>query len=120
MSVSAMTRKTTLTALAAAGALALVASAAAAQPFYKAPPAQDWDGMWMIQNAPEALKTTDGKTPPMTAEASKLYKAHLAARKAGKPTGLPATEPVATFPVELRGTEVYVDVTTTLNGVTPQ
>ena len=40
--------------------------------------------------------------------------------RTGKPTGLPATEPVATFPVELRGTDVYVDVTTTLNGVTPQ
>jgi 3-phenylpropionate/trans-cinnamate dioxygenase ferredoxin subunit len=40
--------------------------------------------------------------------------------RTGKPTGLPATEPVATFPVEVRGTEVYVDVTTTLNGVTPQ
>lgn len=44
--------------------------------------------------------------------------------RTGKPTGLPATEPVATFPVELRPTdtgdvEVYVDVTTTLNGVTP-
>ena len=39
--------------------------------------------------------------------------------RTGKPTGLPATEPVATFPVEVRGTEVYVDVTTTLNGVTP-
>jgi 3-phenylpropionate/trans-cinnamate dioxygenase ferredoxin subunit len=40
--------------------------------------------------------------------------------RTGKPTGLPATEPVATFPVEVRGTDVYVDVTTTLNGVTPQ
>ena len=40
--------------------------------------------------------------------------------RTGKPTGLPATEPVATFPVDVRGTEVYVDVTTTLNGVTPQ
>jgi 3-phenylpropionate/trans-cinnamate dioxygenase ferredoxin subunit len=43
----------------------------------------------------------------------------------GKPTGLPATEPVATFPVEVRATpdgsrEIYVDITTTLNGVTPQ
>jgi hypothetical protein len=77
-------------ALIAAAALALlgptlVASGASAQPFYKAPPAQDWDGMWMIQNAPEALKATDGKLPPMTAEASKIYKEHLAARKAGKP-----------------------------------
>jgi len=35
----------------------------------------------------------------------------------GKPTCLPATEPVATFPVELRGDDVFVDVSTTLNGV---
>jgi 3-phenylpropionate/trans-cinnamate dioxygenase ferredoxin subunit len=40
--------------------------------------------------------------------------------RTGKPTGLPATEPVATFPVEVRGDEIYVDTTTTLNGVTPQ
>jgi 3-phenylpropionate/trans-cinnamate dioxygenase ferredoxin subunit len=45
--------------------------------------------------------------------------------RTGKPTGLPATEPVATFPTEIRaasdGTrDVYVDTDTTLNGVTPQ
>ncbi len=40
--------------------------------------------------------------------------------RTGKPTGLPATEPVATFPAEVRGTDIYVDITTTLNGVTPQ
>jgi len=39
--------------------------------------------------------------------------------RTGKPTGLPATEPVATFPVEVRADGVYVDTTTTLNGVTP-
>jgi 3-phenylpropionate/trans-cinnamate dioxygenase ferredoxin component len=44
--------------------------------------------------------------------------------RTGKPTGLPATEPVATFPVEVRETsagtpDVYVDTTTTLNGVPP-
>jgi 3-phenylpropionate/trans-cinnamate dioxygenase ferredoxin subunit len=44
--------------------------------------------------------------------------------RTGKPTGLPATEPVATFPIEVRvtpdgTTDVYVDTTTTLNGVTP-
>jgi 3-phenylpropionate/trans-cinnamate dioxygenase ferredoxin component len=39
--------------------------------------------------------------------------------RTGKPTGLPATEPVATFPIEVRGDDVYVDVTETLNGVTP-
>jgi 3-phenylpropionate/trans-cinnamate dioxygenase ferredoxin subunit len=44
--------------------------------------------------------------------------------RTGKPTGLPATEPVATFPIEVRddadGPAIYVDITTTLNGVTPQ
>jgi len=40
--------------------------------------------------------------------------------RTGKPTGLPATEPVATFAAELRGEDIYVDITTTLNGVTPQ
>lgn len=39
--------------------------------------------------------------------------------RTGKPTHFPATEPVATFPVEVRGDELYVDITTTLNGVTP-
>ena len=44
--------------------------------------------------------------------------------RTGKPTNFPATEPVTTFPVELRPTDsgdldVYVDVATTLNGVTP-
>ena len=39
--------------------------------------------------------------------------------RTGQPSGLPATEPVATFPVELRDGDVYVDVESTLNGVTP-
>ena len=39
--------------------------------------------------------------------------------RTGKPTTFPATEPVATFPVEVRGTDVYVDITRTLNGVHP-
>jgi 3-phenylpropionate/trans-cinnamate dioxygenase ferredoxin subunit len=44
--------------------------------------------------------------------------------RTGKPTGLPATEPVATFPLEVRAnadgtSDIYVDTTTTLNGVTP-
>ena len=39
--------------------------------------------------------------------------------RTGKPTHLPATEPVATFPVEVRGGDVYVDATETLNGVRP-
>jgi 3-phenylpropionate/trans-cinnamate dioxygenase ferredoxin component len=40
--------------------------------------------------------------------------------RTGQPTGLPATVAVATFPVEVRGDDVFVDTTTTLNGVTPQ
>ena len=43
--------------------------------------------------------------------------------RTGKPTNLPATEPVSTFPVEIRDADgspaVWVDVETTLNGVTP-
>jgi 3-phenylpropionate/trans-cinnamate dioxygenase ferredoxin subunit len=38
--------------------------------------------------------------------------------RTGEPTGLPATEPVATFPVELRGGDIYVS-TTPSNGVNP-
>jgi len=43
--------------------------------------------------------------------------------RTGKPTGLPATEPVATFPVEVRDVDgqqtVWVDIEQSLNGVTP-
>ncbi len=39
--------------------------------------------------------------------------------RTGKPIGPPATDPVATFPVEVRDSGVYVDVSTSLNGVTP-
>jgi 3-phenylpropionate/trans-cinnamate dioxygenase ferredoxin component len=39
--------------------------------------------------------------------------------RTGKPTHLPATEPVATFPVEVRDGDVYVEATETLNGVRP-
>jgi 3-phenylpropionate/trans-cinnamate dioxygenase ferredoxin subunit len=39
--------------------------------------------------------------------------------RTGKPTNLPATEPVSTFPVEVRDGDVFVDVTETLNGVEP-
>ena len=39
--------------------------------------------------------------------------------RTGKPTSLPATEPVATFPIEVRGSDVFVDTDSTLNGVTP-
>jgi 3-phenylpropionate/trans-cinnamate dioxygenase ferredoxin component len=35
--------------------------------------------------------------------------------RTGKPSGLPATEPVATYPVRVDGDDVLVDVTTPLN-----
>ncbi len=38
--------------------------------------------------------------------------------RTGEPTGLPATEPVATFPVDIRDGDIYVSTTPT-NGVTP-
>ena len=38
--------------------------------------------------------------------------------RTGEPTGLPATEPVATFPVEIRDGDIYVS-TTPKNGVMP-
>ena len=71
----------------ALGAAALLAlgSSAVAQPIFHPPAGQDFQGVWLIQNAPTALKTVDGKLPSMTAEAAKTYKAHMAARKAGKP-----------------------------------
>ncbi|NUR06979.1 MAG: non-heme iron oxygenase ferredoxin subunit [Nocardioidaceae bacterium] len=37
--------------------------------------------------------------------------------RTGKPTGLPATEPVPIFPVKVEGDDVLVDVTTPLNDV---
>jgi 3-phenylpropionate/trans-cinnamate dioxygenase ferredoxin subunit len=39
--------------------------------------------------------------------------------RTGKPTGFPATDPVATFPVDVRPDGVYVDASRTLNGVRP-
>lgn len=81
--------KTIIGALSAAAVAALSASAlsgpAAAQPIYHPPAGQDFQGVWLIQTPPAALMTVEGKLPPMTPEAVKLYKAHLAARKAGKP-----------------------------------
>ena len=38
--------------------------------------------------------------------------------RTGEPTGLPATEPVAIFPVEIRGGGIYLS-TTPSNGVNP-
>ena len=39
--------------------------------------------------------------------------------RTGKPIGPPATEPVATFAVQVRGGDIYVDTSEPLNGVHP-
>lgn len=39
--------------------------------------------------------------------------------RTGKPSGFPATEPIATFAVEVRDDGLYVDVATSTNGVVP-
>jgi 3-phenylpropionate/trans-cinnamate dioxygenase ferredoxin subunit len=38
--------------------------------------------------------------------------------RTGKPTGLPATEPIPVYPVEIRDGDVYISLTPS-NGVTP-
>ena len=60
-------------------------STALAQPIYHPPAAQDFQGVWLIQGDRATIKTLDGKLPPMLPAAAKVYAAHLAARKAGKP-----------------------------------
>ena len=76
--------KTSAGALAAA-ALLVLAPQAQAQPIYHPPAGQDVQGVWLIQAPAGALKTLEGQLPPLKPEAAKVYKDHLAARKAGKP-----------------------------------
>jgi hypothetical protein len=41
-------------------------------------------GVWVLQAPPAAIRTADGKLPPMTAAGAKLYRQRIAERKAGK------------------------------------
>jgi hypothetical protein len=41
-------------------------------------------GMWLISGPIDTIRTVDGKLPPMTAAAQKLYRQRIAERKAGK------------------------------------
>ena len=85
--------------------------------------ARDGDEVFAIQDlcSHAAVALSEGEVEDCTVECW-LHGSRFDLRT-GKPTGLPATEPVATFPVEVRdtpdGPDVYVDTTTTLNGVTP-
>lgn len=81
--------------------------------------ARDGDEVFALQDlcSHAAVSLSEGEVADCTVECW-LHGSTFDLRT-GKPTSLPATEPVATFPVEVRDGEIYVDVTTTLNGVTP-
>ena len=81
--------------------------------------ARDGDEVFALQNlcSHAAVQLSEGEVENGTVECW-LHGSRFDLRT-GKPTGLPATEPIATFPVDVRDGDIYVDVTTTLNGVTP-
>jgi 3-phenylpropionate/trans-cinnamate dioxygenase ferredoxin subunit len=81
--------------------------------------ARDGDEVFALQDlcSHAAVQLSEGEVADCTIECW-LHGSTFGLRT-GKPTSLPATEPVATFPVEVRDGDIYVDVTTTLNGVTP-
>lgn len=85
--------------------------------------ARDGDEVFAIQDqcSHAAVALSEGEVEDCTVECW-LHGSRFDLRT-GKPTGLPATEPVATFPVDVRddagSLTVWVDTDTTLNGVTP-
>jgi len=85
--------------------------------------ARDGDEVFALEDqcSHAAVALSDGEVADCTVECW-LHGSRFDLRT-GKPIGLPATEPVATFPIELRERDgqrdVYVDTDTTLNGVTP-
>jgi 3-phenylpropionate/trans-cinnamate dioxygenase ferredoxin subunit len=81
--------------------------------------ARDGDEVFALQDqcSHAAVSLSEGEVSDCTVECW-LHGSRFDLRT-GKPTGLPATVPVATFPVDLRDGDVYVDTTTTLNGATP-
>jgi hypothetical protein len=56
-----------------------------AQGIYTPPPAQNFEGVWLIQGDHSVIKTVDGRLPPLTGAAATRYAAAVRARKAGKP-----------------------------------
>lgn len=81
--------------------------------------ARDGDEVFALQDlcSHAAVQLSEGEVADCTIECW-LHGSTFDLRT-GKPTTFPATESVATFPVEVRDGDIYVDVTTTLNGVTP-
>jgi hypothetical protein len=58
---------------------------ACAQAIYNPPPAQNFEGVWLIQGDHSVIKTIEGRLPPMTPAAAARYAAAVQARRAGKP-----------------------------------
>ena len=85
--------------------------------------ARDGDEFFALQDlcSHAAVSLSEGEVADCTVECW-LHGSRFDLRT-GKPTTFPATEPVATFAVEVRDTPdggyVYIDTATTLNGVTP-
>ncbi len=71
-----------LTGLAALGAAAGVTGA---QAIYNPPPAQNLEGVWLIEGEHSAIRTLDGRLPPLNPAAATRYAAAVKARQAGKP-----------------------------------
>jgi len=61
------------------------AGAAHAQAIYTPPPGQNLAGVWLIEGNHSAVKTLNGKLPPMNETAAARYAAAVRARKAGHP-----------------------------------
>ncbi len=87
---------------------------------YEVAVAKDGDEVFAVENicSHAAVALSEGEVADGTVECW-LHGSCFDLRT-GKPTHLPATEPVATFPVDVRDGVVFVDTETTLNGVTPQ
>jgi len=86
---------------------------------YEVAVARDGDDVYALQDlcSHAAVALSEGEVEDCTVECW-LHGSRFDLRS-GKPTGFPATEPVSTFPVEVRDDGVYIDTTTTLNGVRP-
>jgi len=65
-------------------ALAGTRNAVPAQGIYEPPAGQNFEGVWQIQGEHSAVRTIDGRLPPMSPAAARRYAAAIRSRKAGK------------------------------------
>ncbi len=61
------------------------AGLACAQAIYTPPPAQNFEGVWLIQGDHSTIRTLTGTLPPLTSAAAARYAAAIRARKSGQP-----------------------------------